>query len=316
MMRARKACSSLNRATRGTICRSPIGEIGRNMSDSPHIFDVNESNFEQIVIQGSQQRPVLVDFWASWCQPCQMLMPTLARLAEEYAGRFILAKLNTEENQSIATHYGIRSIPNVKLFVGGREVDEFAGALPESAIRDFLDKHIPRESDSEVEAALQAFADGDSAEALSLLQQARQSDPGNTRIALAMAQIHAAAGDPAAAEAVLDSLPAGEQDSAEVSALRSQLLFAKDAPQPGELESLRARIADNPKDSEAGYKLAMAQVQAGDYASALDQLLALMASDRDYKDGAARQALLRLFDLLGDDPLVAQARRRLFNLMH
>lgn len=286
------------------------------MSDSPHIFDVNESNFEQIVIQGSQQRPVLVDFWASWCQPCQMLMPTLAKLAQEYAGRFALAKLNTEENQSIATQFGIRSIPNCKLFLNGQEVDEFSGALPESAIRDFLDKHIPRESDSQVEAALQAFAAGDSASALSLLEQARLSDPGNARITLAMAQIHVAGGDLEAAGAILDSLPAEEQESPEVNALRNQLLFAKDAPKAGELQALQARIANDPTDSEARYKLAMFQVQSGDHASAVELLLALMASDPDYSDGAARQALLRLFDMLGDDPLVAQARRRLFNLMH
>lgn len=286
------------------------------MSDSPHIFDATESNFEQIVIQGSQQRPVLVDFWASWCQPCQMLMPTLAKLAQEYEGRFALAKLNTEENQSIAMQFGIRSIPNVKLFVNGEEVDEFSGALPESAIRAFLDKHIPRESDNQVEAALQAFADGDSASALSLLEQARASDTGNTRITLAMAQIHAASGDHTAAEELLDSLPPEEQESPEVSTMRSQLLFSKDAPKGGELQDLQARIKSDPKDSEARYKLAMAQIQSGDHATAIDQLLALMASDRDYSQGAARQALLRLFDMLGDDPLVAQARRRLFNLMH
>jgi len=286
------------------------------MSDSPYIYDLTEDNFDAIVTRGSHDQPVLVDFWASWCQPCQMLMPVLAKLADEYQGRFVLAKLNTEENQSLAGQFGIRSIPNVKLFVNGEEIDEFSGALPESAIREFLEKHMPRESDSQVEAALQAYASGDPQTAVDMLEQARQSDPGNLRILLAMAQIHAASGDLAAAKAMLDALPATEQEKQEVVTLRNQLLFAAGAPGDTERAEFEKRLAENEHDSEARYGLAMAQAQAGDYASAIEHLLGVMAEDRNYDDGAAREALLKLFDMLGDDPLVAQARRRLFNLMH
>jgi len=286
------------------------------MSDSPYIYDLTEDNFDAIVTRGSHDQPVLVDFWASWCQPCQMLMPVLAKLADEYQGRFVLAKLNTEENQSLAGQFGIRSIPNVKLFVNGEEIDEFSGALPESAIREFLEKHMPRESDSQVEAALQAYASGDPQTAVDMLEQARQSDPGNLRILLAMAQIHAASGDLAAAKAMLDALPATEQEKQEVVTLRNQLLFAAGAPGDTERAEFEKRLAENEHDSEARYGLAMAQAQVGDYASAIEHLLGVMAEDRNYDDGAAREALLKLFDMLGDDPLVAQARRRLFNLMH
>ena len=286
------------------------------MSDSPYIYDLTEDNFDAIVTRGSHDQPVLVDFWASWCQPCQMLMPVLAKLADEYQGRFVLAKLNTEENQSLAGQFGIRSIPNVKLFVNGEEIDEFSGALPESAIREFLEKYMPRESDSQVEAALQAYASGDPQTAVDMLEQARQSDPGNLRILLAMAQIHAASGDLAAAKAMLDALPATEQEKQEVVTLRNQLLFAAGAPGDTERAEFEKRLAENEHDSEARYGLAMAQAQAGDYASAIEHLLGVMAEDRNYDDGAAREALLKLFDMLGDDPLVAQARRRLFNLMH
>lgn len=286
------------------------------MSDSPYIQDLTEDNFDAIVTQGSHDQPVLVDFWASWCQPCQMLMPVLAKLADEYQGRFILAKLNTEENQSLAGQFGIRSIPNVKLFVNGQEVDEFAGALPESSIREFLEKHLPRESDNHIEAALQTYASGDPQAAVDMLEQARQSDPENSRILLAMAQIHAASGDFEAAQAILDALPVDEQEKQEVVTLSNQLLFARGAPGDRERAEFEKRIAENENDSEARYGLAMAQAQAGDYASAIEHLLGVMARDNNYKDGAAREALLKLFDMLGDDPMVAQARRRLFNMMH
>ena len=286
------------------------------MNDSSYIFDLTQDNFEQIVIEGSYDHPVLVDFWASWCQPCQMLMPLLAKLAGEYQGRFILGKLNTEENQSLAGQFGIRSIPNVKLFVNGREVDEFSGALPESAIRDFLNRHLPRESDSTVDAAMAAHGSGNSERALELLNQAHASDPGNTRIPLAIAQIHAAAGDFAEAEAILDSLPAEEQEGPEASALRSQLFFAKDAPPPEAVTQLENRLEQNDNDSEARYRLAMALVQSQHYEAAIEHLLTLMSKDPGYSDGAARKALLKIFELLGDDPLVTQARRRLFNMMH
>jgi putative thioredoxin len=286
------------------------------MSDSPYIIEINENNFEQVVIQGSRQQPVLVDFWASWCQPCKMLMPVLAQLAEAYQGRFILAKLNTEENQALATQFGIRSIPNVKLFIDGQEVDEFAGALPENAIREFLDKHLPRASDAHIEQAMQAWADGDADAALEALREAHSTDPDNPRVPVAMARIQVARGDIAEAQATLDTLPAAEQMRDEVRRLRSELELAKEAPRPDEIPALRERLANDEDDSEARYQLALGQIAAQDHAAAVDNLLTLMRKDRHYRDDAARKTLLQLFELLGDDPLVAQARRQLFNMMH
>ncbi len=286
------------------------------MSESPFIHEVTAENFEQIVIQGSLERPVLVDFWASWCQPCQMLIPVLAKLAEEYQGRFVLAKVNTEEQQAVAAQFGIRSIPDVRLFFGGREVDGFTGALPESAIREFLDKHIPRASDSTVEQAMQALAAGDTATAVSALEQAAAEDPDNPRIPVALAQAHMTAGDWEAAKAALDRLPASEQNQPEVARLRGQLHFASEAPPAAELPALEQRLAEDGNDSEARYRLAMGLVLQQRFADAIEHLLTLMRKDRRYGDDAARQALLKLFDMLGDDPLVQEGRRRLFNLMH
>lgn len=286
------------------------------MNDSPFIHEITAENFEQIVINGSFEVPVLIDFWADWCQPCKMLMPVLAKLVSEYNGKFILAKVNTEQQQAVAMQFGIRSIPTVKLFIQGREVDEFAGALPESEVRAFLDKHLPRESDNVVLAAEQHLLNGDPAAALALLAPAQAADPANHRVLLAMARAHLALNDFAAARAALDALPADQQDMPEVALLRGQMHFVEQAPPAEQVPQLQARLEADDNDSEARYKLAIAAVMQQDVAQAIELLLTLMARDRAYGEDAARVALLQLFDMLGDDPLAAQARRRMFNLMH
>lgn len=286
------------------------------MADSPYIVDIDSSNYENLVLDGSYEVPVLVDFWASWCQPCQMLMPVLARLAEEYRGRFILAKLNTEEQQAIAAQFGIRSIPTVKLFRNGQPVDEFMGALPEAQIRAFLEKHLPRPSDSAVAGAEQRLMAGDLAGALQQLAQARLDDPDNPRILLTIARIQAASGDTDAAEQTLAELPQAEQDKAETRRLRGELFFLGIAAAAGSADALAKRLAANPADSAARYQLAALQMRDQDVEGALENLLRLMQSDRKFGDDAARNALLRAFDILGEDPAVNRYRARMFNLLH
>ena len=268
------------------------------MADSPFIYDIDEGNYEQIVLRGSQQVPVLVDFWATWCQPCQVLMPLLAKLVDEYNGRFILAKVNTEEQQAIAAQFGIRSIPTVKLFKDGQPVDEFAA------------------SDNVVAQAEQKLLEGDVAAAMALLEQARSSDPDNPRIVITMAHAQAVGGDTAEAERLLDELPEDEQGQPEVARLRAQIHFdgiAAAAPPP---DQLTARLAAEPGDSEARYALAANQVMQGDISGALENLLLIMQRDRSFADDGARRALLKLFDMLGDDPTVTRYRARMFNLLH
>lgn len=285
------------------------------MSASPYIVDVTPENFAQVV-QASRRAPVLMDFWADWCQPCKQLMPLLAKLADEYQGRFFLAKVNTEETQELAAQLGIRSIPTCKLFVNGQPVDEFSGALPEQAIRDFLDKHLPRPSDGLVAQAQQALATGDAAGALALLEQAKVEDPDNTRIDIAIAQTKAANGDPEGALAVLDVLPAEKQLDSEVQALRSQIEFESQAADMPDASALMARLETNPDDSEARVQLANHHVLTRNYEAALELLLEQMRRDRNYDDDVARRTMIKIFDLLGDDPLASRYRGKMFTLMH
>ena len=285
------------------------------MADSPFIIDVTRENYRE-VMEASVRVPVLMDFWASWCQPCLVLMPILAKLAEEYGGKFLLAKLNTEEEQEIAAHFGIRSIPTVKLFRDGQPVDEFMGALPEGTIREFLDRYVARESDSTVEEAIERLAAGDADGAVALLTEARQQDPDNPRVTLALAQAQAAMGDVAAAEATLDSLPSDERDKPDVATLRGQLFFegqVAEAPAAAELE---ARLAAEPGDHQARLHLALRKVVDRDYETAVELLLELMQQDRSFEDDAGRRGLLKVFELLGDDPRVSQYRRRMASLLH
>lgn len=285
------------------------------MADSPFIIDITRENFQQ-VIEASFKVPVLVDFWASWCQPCLALMPILARLAEEYGGKFLLGKLNTEEEQEIAARFGIRSIPNVKLFRDGQPVDEFMGALPEAAVREFIDRHVARESDAKVAEALEQLRTGNAAGAVVLLDEAREADPDNPRVTLALAQAQAATGDVAAAEATLDGLPPGERDKPEVATLRSHLFFENELAGASAAPELEARLEADPEDHEALYQLALRKVVDQDYDAAMELLLELMRKDRSFGDDAGRSTLLKVFDMLGDDPRVGRYRSRMASLLY
>jgi putative thioredoxin len=285
------------------------------MAGSPFIIDVTRDNYAQ-VMEASFKVPVLLDFWAGWCQPCQVLMPVLAKLAEEYQGKFLLGKLNTEEEQEIAAQFGIRSIPTVKLFRDGQSVDEFMGALPERAVRQFLDRHMARDSDVQVAAAHEQLAAGNAAGAIVLLDEAREADPDNPRITLMLAQAQAAMGDLEAAEATLDSLPQDEQDKPDVATLRSHLFFESQVANGPTMQELEAQVAADPEDLDARMQLALCKVVGQDYEDAVELLLELMKRDRSFGDDAARRALLRIFELLGDDPRVAQYRRRMASLLH
>lgn len=290
------------------------------MSESPHIVDVDEANFNDQVVENSRRVPVVVDFWADWCGPCKNLMPILAKLADEYAGGFILARVNTDEQQRLAQHFGVRSLPTVMIVRDGQIVDQFTGAQPEGQVRAILERHATPAvvaGNNEVQTALAAFAAGDLETARSTLEQAHAADPEDVEACVALARVTAAGGDAAAAERLLGNVPSNRADDPAVRAARAELQFARrlaDAPAP---EELNRRIAADAGDSEAAYYLALHQLARGDREGALEALFVLTRRDRAYGDDVARKTLVEIFDLLGgDDPLVKSYRRRLFTLMY
>ena len=290
------------------------------MADSPYIVEVTQENFQSVILEGSMQQPVLIDFWASWCQPCQALMPLLAKLADEYRGKFILAKINTEEQQAIAAQFQIRSIPAVKLVYQGKLVDEFAGALPESEVRAFLDKHIqqePSETDNAIEQAYALLMQGESDQAAALIQKALEENPADPKAIIAFAKLKAALGDMQAASEALDTLPPEEQEKPEVSAMRAQMLFDKVASGAPAIEELNAALLADGNNSEARYQLAAQLVMHNELEPALEQLLTLMRKDREYGDDAARKAMIQVFDILGGDhPITKTFRTKMFNYLY
>lgn len=281
---------------------------------SAYSVDVNTSDFQQLVIEASHATPVVVDFWAPWCGPCRSLKPLLEKLAEEFQGKFILAKVNSDENQELSAQFGVRGIPSVKAVVGGQVVDEFSGALPESEVRAFLARLIPSPADALRREAAQLRAAGDPAGALQKLAEASQLDMGNQAVRIDAAGILLELGQTDEATRLLDSLDADAQANEAVQQLRIKLGFAQNAG--GDVDALRARVAAQPDDLPARYELANALIANHAPQAGLDELLAIINRDKAWNDGAARKQMLAVFGLLGADPLVALYRRKLASALN
>jgi len=287
------------------------------MSDSPFIIDVDETNFMQVVVEGSMQTPVLVDFWADWCEPCKQLMPILEKLAIEANGAFILAKCDADANQNITGQIGIRSLPTVLLFGQGQPVDQFMGALPEGEIRTLLEKHgisfeaVEEEQVGGLAAARELMAAGQNAQALELLRQAQAEDPENGDLLIAMGEACLATGDHATVDTVLNNLPESHANNSDANRLRGMYTFAKADDASVDIATLAAAVESGDASSEQRYKYAVKLVASGQIQAAMDQLLALMMRDREYGEDGARMGLIAIFDILGQDPLVAKYRRKM-----
>jgi len=287
------------------------------MADSPYIVNLTAANFQQVLLEDSFQRPVLVDFWADWCAPCRQLMPILTKLADELKGQFILAKLDTEAEPEVAAQFGIRSLPTVQLFKDGRPVDQFMGALPESQVREFLSRHIARASDRLLDQARGLLAAGDIAGAERVIEQARNEDPDNSRVFIAEVQLKAATGDADGALALLEHTPVDLIDDPELAAIRGQLGFASALSGAPDAATLVQRLEANPNDSEARYQLAAHQVMGSDYEAALENLLTLLKKDRAFGDDAARKGMVAIFDLLGGSgELVSRYRAKMLSSLY
>ena len=284
------------------------------MATSPYIVDVIQATFADVVIKKSHELPVLVDFWADWCGPCKMLMPVLAKLANEYAGKFLLAKVDTDEQQALAGQHGIRGLPTVKLFKDGVVVGEFSGAQPEKTIRALLDKHIPRPSDAKLAQARSAADAGDAQKALALLQTALTEDPANDRVKLQLAKLLLEQGRLDEAEAQLKSLSLTTSTQAEALAVGARLELAHIAAGAPPAAELDKAIAANPRDGAARHRRGAQQALSGDHEAALANFLEIVRSDRRFGDDAGRKAMLALFNMLGPQHEAVKRYRALLSL--
>ena len=290
------------------------------MSDIPYIFDVSGSaQFEQLVIENSFHKPVLVDFWAEWCAPCKALMPLLAQITEDYQGELLLAKVDCDLEQDIVARFGIRSLPTVVLFKNGQPVDGFSGAQPESAIRELLKPHVaepaPAAADP-MEAAQASFAEGRIGDAEALLKEVLTEDNQHAAALILYARCLAERGELDEAEAALDAVKGDEHKQA-LAGARAQLTFLRQAADLPDVASLKTRLAQNGADDEAAYQLAIQQLARQQYEPALEALLQLFTRNRNYADGLPHQTLLQVFDLLGNEhPLVTAYRRKLYQAIY
>jgi putative thioredoxin len=275
-----------------------------------HAIDVNADSFQREVIEASGQAPVLVDFWAPWCGPCRALTPVLEKLAEQYQGKFRLVKINSDENPELSRQFGVRSIPSVKAFVDGNLVDEFLGARPESAVREFIDGLLPTPADLLRKEATELAVQGERDRALAVLAQATELEPMNDALHADAAEILLGMGRIAEAKAAAARMgPLANQDR-RIGALLAQLQFADG--DGADSATLEARIAADPNDLEARLALAKALVTQQRHEPAMEQLLEIIRRDRKWNGEAGRKTLLAVFDVLGGQgELVSKYRRQL-----
>lgn len=285
------------------------------MSDA-YSIQVTSETFETDVLQKSQETPVLVDFYAEWCGPCKTLGPMLERLADEYAGAFILAKVDADAEQMLVAGMGVRSLPTVVLFKNGQPADHFMGALPEGEIRAILDKHVERVEASPLERAAELVALGQYDEAIALYQLITADDPENYDVYLDMAQALLKKGDLDSAEAIVEQLPDAQKMDPRAKSIVAGKAFQDLLAGAPDRATCESRIAANDEDSEARYFLAVHLMVSDDVESAITHLLTIIRTDRQYNDDAARLLLIQIFDRLGnDDPRARTGRRQLATLL-
>jgi len=261
------------------------------------------SDFQIDVINRSHTIPVLVDFWAEWCGPCKMLGPVLERLAEKSNSQWALAKVDTDKNQSLARQYGIKGIPNVKLFVDGKVANEFTGALPETAIAQWLKKALPDRFRKEIERAQQMLKEKNTSEAQSVLEEIIKQEPGNqhARVLLAQSLIFS---DPDEAVELVDGIEEHSEHFPMVEAIRTFNSFTMKLLH---LDSL----PDDPV--KPTYVAALTELGAFNYDGAIERFIEVIRNNRYYDDDGARKGCIAIFRILGEEHDVTQKRRRDFS---
>jgi putative thioredoxin len=287
------------------------------MNDADTVHDITEDSFQYEVIEASRSVPVLVDFWADWCQPCRMLAPLLEQLAQAHAGAVKIVKVDSDAQPQLAAGLGVRALPTVKLFRHGKLVDEFSGVQPLSALQAFLAPHLPRETDALLREAEILAGAGRRKEALDLLYRALEADSEDYRIPPRLADLLMAEGRLDEAERLLKSLPANVQQDEEVLRLNARLAFARTAGEAADAAALSATLEKEPDNLDVRYQYSAVKVMQGEYEEAMDSLLEIISRDRSYRDDIGRRALVDVFQLLGNEgPLVKKYRGKLSSVLN
>ncbi|MCH8684133.1 thioredoxin [Pedomonas mirosovicensis] len=296
---------------------------------SPLVAEATAETFRELVIDASMQALVLVDFWAEWCGPCKSLTPLLEKLVADYQGRVRLVKIDVDKNQMLAGQFRVQSIPTVYAFGGGRPLDGFMGALPESQLRAFIDRLLQAMGGEDLahadggedmaallEAAETAALNGDHASAETLFGDILDIEPENLQALTGLARARCAAGDLPGAKALLERIPEESANDPAVVRARATVALAAEAKPVADLDSLRAHVEANPNDHEKRYELAGGLMAVGDQEGAADQLLEIIQRDRNWNGGEAKARLLRMFDAIGlENPFTKATRRRLSSVL-
>jgi putative thioredoxin len=280
-----------------------------------NIIDINEANLHQTLEQ-SATLPVLFYFWSPRSQHCEQLTPVLESLANQYNGQFILAKLDCDAEQAIASQFGLRAIPTVYLFQNGQPVDGFQGPQPEDAIRALLDKVLPREEELKAQQAMQLMHEGNYADALPLLKDAWQMSNQDSQIGLLLAETQIALNRSEDAEATLKTVPMQDQDT-RYQGLVAQIELLKQAADTPEIQQLQQQVAEQPEDAALASQLALQLHQVGRNEEALELLFSHLRKDLGAADGQARKMLQEILAALGTgDALASKYRRLLYSLLY